>query len=357
MEIVNTAVTVLVDGIQNEVKIVEEWGYTLGEDTCLLGDDDDSVTSHTNHEEGQGDPEVSCHLDTMVENFAKRMNVEDDIGSHENFDSSKSRGGVEGGSKNVGEAGAFSSNRGEEHVDRSKGCASVIGDSPTSKGNQGSISICSPANGSGHYAGIKGSDGSFSISSNGNRAKSCPPGATRSQISGPWSWEWLNDLNQRDAGVIFSASKRPRKDVCKGVGLKKSGQEDPKRRKGGGVFRHTVSSLKKVARMPSQDRAEVLKAVKKIEQRSRDGVGAVKDGGERYPDSSIVSSPTNSNDWKHWVVMQGNDKVAADDVRTVGEAIGVQIKGDTKNMFSVLARKGKPKQSSSGQMQGVGCAR
>ncbi|PNX67048.1 hypothetical protein L195_g063337, partial [Trifolium pratense] len=33
--------------------------------------------------------------------------------------------------------------------------------------------------------------------------------------------------------------------------------------------------------------------------------------------------------------MQGNDKVAADDVRTVGEAIGVQITGVSKNMFSV----------------------
>ncbi|PNX68390.1 hypothetical protein L195_g063956, partial [Trifolium pratense] len=66
--------------------------------------------------------------------------------------------------------------------------------------------------------------------------------------------------------------------------------------------------------MPSPDRAEVLKAVKKFEQCRRDNVGVVKDGGERYPDSSIVSSPTTSNDWKHWVVMQGNDKVAADDV-------------------------------------------
>ncbi|MCI25806.1 DUF4283 domain protein, partial [Trifolium medium] len=108
LEIVNTSVTVLVDGIQNEVKIVEEWGYTLGEDSCLLRDDDVSVTSHTNLEEGQGDPEVSRHFDTMVEDFAKGMIVEDDIGSQENFEFSKSRGGVEGGSKNAGEVAAFS---------------------------------------------------------------------------------------------------------------------------------------------------------------------------------------------------------------------------------------------------------
>ncbi|PNX55277.1 putative sulfate transporter, partial [Trifolium pratense] len=311
LEIVNTVVHVLVDGIQIEVKIMEEWGYSLGEDNCLFGDDDDSVTSQPNLEEGQCDPEASRHLDNMVENFVKGLNVEDEIGSQEDFECSNLGGGVEGGCKNVGEVGVYSSTRGKENVDRSKGCAPIIGDSPTSRGSQGSISICSPANGSGCYTGIKGSDGSLSFSSNGNRALSCPPGATRPMLSGPWSWECLNDLNQRDAGVIFSASKCPRKEDRIGEGLKKNGQEDPKRRKGGGVFRHTVSSLKKVARMPSKERAEVLRAVKKIEHRSRDGVGVVKDGGERHPVSSTVSPSTTSNDWKHWVVMQGNDKVAA----------------------------------------------
>ncbi|CAJ2662883.1 unnamed protein product [Trifolium pratense] len=333
---------------------MEEWGYSLGEDNCLFGNDDDSVTSHPNHEEGQCDPEASRHLDNMVENFVKGLNVEDEIGSQEVFECSNLGGGVEGGCKNVGEVGVYSSTRGKENVDRSKGSAPIIGDSPTSRGSQGSISICSPANGSGCYTGIKGSDGSLSFSSNGNRALSCPPGATRPMLSGPWSWECLNDLNQRDAEVIFSASKGPRKEDRLGEGLKKNGQEDPKRRKGGGVFWHTVSSLKKVARMPSKERAEVLRVVKKIEHRSRDGVGVVKDGGERHPVSSTVSPSTTSNDWKHWVVMQGNDKVAADDVRTVGEAIGVQITGVSKNMFSVLARKGNQKQVSSGQTQGVG---
>ncbi|MCH96867.1 putative glutamate carboxypeptidase, partial [Trifolium medium] len=74
---------------------------------------------------------------------------------------------------------------------------------------QGSTSICSPANGSGRSAGDGGRDG-----------------------------------------------KRSRKGDSNGGGLKKSGQEDPKRRKGGCVFRHTLSSLKKVARMLSKDRAE-----------------------------------------------------------------------------------------------------
>ncbi|XP_045791605.1 uncharacterized protein LOC123886320 [Trifolium pratense] len=185
LEIVNTVATVLVDGIQFEVKIVEEWGYTLGEDNCLFEEDNESVKSHSDHDEGQGDPEVRRHLDTMVENFAKGMEAEDDIGSQDNFELSHLRGGGEGGSKNVGEFGVNFPSRGEKHVVRGTGCDSVI--SPFSKGIQGSISICSPVNGSGRYDGNKGSDGSFPTLSNGNRAKSCPPGATRSMLSGPWS--------------------------------------------------------------------------------------------------------------------------------------------------------------------------
>ncbi|MCI78834.1 sulfate transporter, partial [Trifolium medium] len=45
LEIVNKVETVLVDGIMVEVKIVEEWGYALGEDTCLFEDESTSEAS------------------------------------------------------------------------------------------------------------------------------------------------------------------------------------------------------------------------------------------------------------------------------------------------------------------------
>ncbi|GAU43560.1 hypothetical protein TSUD_245250 [Trifolium subterraneum] len=53
-----------------------------------------------------------------------------------------------------------------------------------------------------------------------------------------------------------------------------------------------------------------------------------------------ASSASVNNDLKHWVVMQGNAKVAEDDVREVGKVIGVTFNGDNENMFSVLARAG-----------------
>ncbi|MCI89803.1 hypothetical protein A2U01_0111092, partial [Trifolium medium] len=43
-----------------------------------------------------------------------------------------------------------------------------------------------------------------------------------------------------------------------------------------------------------------------------------------------------------------------DDVREVGQAIGVQLTGDNENMFSELARAGRVKKAASGQTQGEG---
>jgi hypothetical protein len=52
------------------------------------------------------------------------------------------------------------------------------------------------------------------------------------------------------------------------------------------------------------------------------------------------------------VVLQGNDQVVVDDIREVGQAIGIKLKGDNENMFSVLARAGKVKQAVSRLTQG-----
>ncbi|MCI75150.1 sulfate transporter, partial [Trifolium medium] len=58
LAIINRVETVLVDGTLVEVKIVEDWGSALGEDTCLFEDENDSETSQFDQDEGQGDPEV-----------------------------------------------------------------------------------------------------------------------------------------------------------------------------------------------------------------------------------------------------------------------------------------------------------
>ncbi|PNX97250.1 cysteine-rich receptor-like protein kinase, partial [Trifolium pratense] len=309
LEVINKVETVLVDGIQVA---------------------------------GQGDPEARRHIDAIVENLAKGLEAEDDVGSHENFQQYNDGGDMEGDSKAASEVGEHRSVLGVKHGARSTGRVTGLGVFSPSTAGQDSLSICSPIDDNGRPGGDVGHVGPRPTQSGSKRVTSCPPCANRSVFSGPWSVEWLHDMNQGEAGVIFSAGKRPRKGECSSGGRKISGEEDPKKIRGRGVFRHTLSSLKKVARMPSDDRFEVLKALKKKERSRNVGVGVPQACDVRHQVSSTMSSSTASatNDWQHWVVMQGDEKVVADDVREVGEAIGVHLKGDAENMFSALTRKG-----------------
>jgi hypothetical protein len=167
----------------------------------------------------------------------------------------------------------------------------------------------------------------------GTRAISCPPTANRHALSGPWSWEWLQDHSDGVAGVIFSATKRAnRVDHQKG-------RTGPK--KAGGVLRHPVHSLKKIARLPSKDRGEVLKALGKCVRRRRGG-------GQAISAEASTSGPTN-NDWQNWVTVHGDNQMVVDDVREIGQSIGVTFVGDKENMFRVLSRAGKGKQENPGR--------
>ncbi|AET02659.2 DUF4283 domain protein [Medicago truncatula] len=155
-----------------------------------------------------------------------------------------------------------------------------------------------------------------------SRASSCPPRAARSVESGPWSLEWLSEHHHGDAGVISSARKKVRKvvrpifqsDICAN-----------KRKKVNGVLRHSVISLKKVAQLPSKDRSTVLHILK---SKSRKLQGSdrlkkvVKVVSSGVSEGSSSSRSVN-NDWVNWVAVHGNEKVAVDDVKSIGEAIGV----------------------------------
>jgi len=57
--------------------------------------------------------------------------------------------------------------------------------------------------------------------------------------------------------------------------------------------------------------------------------------------SDETSSSGSANTYlKHWVVVHGSEQVVREDVRSIGESIGVQF-GGSHNMFDVLARKGR----------------
>ncbi|MCI11844.1 sulfate transporter [Trifolium medium] len=50
MKVIKGVEKLLVDGVMVEVKIMEEWGYALGEDVCLYENGNASEASHTDNE-------------------------------------------------------------------------------------------------------------------------------------------------------------------------------------------------------------------------------------------------------------------------------------------------------------------
>ncbi|MCI14024.1 DUF4283 domain protein, partial [Trifolium medium] len=242
------------------------------------------------------------------EQFAEGFEEEDDLGSQENLQLSNNRVIDEVVSaeehNRVGEVAVTQPDLVMDPPAGGVDCVDI----------RVSPSICYPAKGLSHSVTFEGHEGSLPRSSRSKRTKSCPPAVNRLVLSGPWSLEWLHDFNQGDDGVLFSADKRPRKGGRGGESQQTEGKLASKRRQAGGIFRHTLSSLKKVARLPSKDRGEVLKVLKKNARRHRDEPEEQGSCGGRQHVSTDTSSSSATNDWKHWVVMQGNNQVVADDV-------------------------------------------
>jgi hypothetical protein len=87
LAIVSRVERVLVDGVQVEIKIVEEWGYAMGEDICLFEEESGSESSQTDEDERHAEPEDCHNADLLVE---KIIDVEED----EDGDDAQGQGGV-----------------------------------------------------------------------------------------------------------------------------------------------------------------------------------------------------------------------------------------------------------------------
>jgi len=84
----------------------------------------------------------------------------------------------------------------------------------------------------------------------------------RSLSSGPWSVDWLQNFQKGDVGLISSKTKRLRKagkETCRRC---ESQKNKVTKKKADGALRHPVLTLKKVARLPSKVRKEVMKVLR-----------------------------------------------------------------------------------------------
>jgi hypothetical protein len=145
------------------------------------------------------------------------------------------------------------------------------------------------------------------------------------------------------AGIIFSAKRKFIKVGKRKVQNRLEGVDGTKHRKIGGELRHTVHTLKKVARLSSKDRNAVLCTLKK---RASNKKQPISDDSPQGNSDEVSSSASVNKEWNNWVVLHGKEKEAVEDVWGIGKDLGLQFQGETHNMFEALARKGDGKRES-----------
>jgi hypothetical protein len=62
-----------------EIKIVEEWGYAVGEDTCLFEEENRSEASPTDDDVEYDEPEGRRDVDLLIEKLAEEVRDEDGV--------------------------------------------------------------------------------------------------------------------------------------------------------------------------------------------------------------------------------------------------------------------------------------
>ncbi|GAU39751.1 hypothetical protein TSUD_219940 [Trifolium subterraneum] len=309
LDIIKRVENILVDGSLVEIKVVEQWGYAMGEDTCLFEEECEAKASQHDLTEERDDLEARRNVDILIEKIAYGLEKDycNDLQGQRDEDKSVQ---LEGSHTSEGE----SAEDDVRSVDPTRP-VSVCGESTTNQSTQGEFAggilrTCvsfqpSDAQESPITRKVNDEQG-WGVSNPllSKRSRSSPLVASHSVILGSWSLEWLHDHDHGEAGH-------------------KVGRKDPRKRKEGGLLHHPVHSLKKVDRLPSKDRSEVLKVLNRNVRRWGGRNGSVSHHASSDGSSSSASS---NNVWQNWVAMQGTEQMAMDDVCGLGKAIGVKMK-------------------------------
>lgn len=361
LEVLNFTDKMIIDGVLVELKIVDEWGFSIGEDACLLEDDTISKVSVPDNNFDHVATDTHEHVEDLVNKLAEDWAPDDkDIHKQTTLDSVMFPTVLEPvvcDLVNVLNKEADLEEPVFDGVDPKP--------TPTNEGTVAALIIASP-NGKdtecaelpeheseGRTILVSKLDAHSWVLSTENvscvRQKgqsSCPPMATRSVHSGPWSLEWIQDHVHGDVGVVSSSNNKVTSKFGDCSELPKGGMADVSKNKvkSRAIIQHAVHNLKKIARLPNHDRKQVLTFLctkplkRKASKRSKELADVITKGSQVFDSSSSVSV---NNDWKHYVVLHGNEEVIKEDVCNFGNSLGVKSYDDKANKFRALIRNRK----------------
>jgi len=312
LDIIKSEANILVDGVLFEFKIIEKWGFAVGEDACLFDEEESQVDDRSvmpeDLDNGIGGGDVDVLLNSLSEDWKKE---------HEVHHLTPSLVSSTVKVPPVSPIPATSAHAETPFlVSATKSKSAQVNESVGKADRQSRKSL-------------------FDYKKVVMRTSPCPPGRDRATSSGPWSLEWAKSHKSFSMGT---ASKPKNK-----VTVKSSGMKRVTKKKGGGCYlRHCALNLKRIARLSDSDRREVLRTLRKTTKQWKTVSGVSKAKVTSKVDSSNCTSQTSvNNDWNNWLVLHGNDKVMSDDVCEIGRTVGLKFSGDKNNMFDVLSGVGR----------------
>ena len=167
-----------------------------------------------------------------------------------------------------------------------------------------------------------------------------------SQHNGPWSLDWL-PIKTLDGGDNATTSKifigAAHGNFVQSESAAPFRPKQHTKKKISNTFKHSAGFLKKIARMPSGDRKEIMRILKHRyrKRKARKSSLATKSVDISTSQSSKHSNSSVNKDWENWVVMHEKLEVVKADVKKIGRAIGVSFKGDPNNSFNLLTKEGR----------------
>jgi len=76
--VVNVTDKLLVDEVLIEIKIIEEWGFNIGEDACLFEEDEKSISSCPDNDARHDDLDTGINVDEFIDKIVEDLAVEED---------------------------------------------------------------------------------------------------------------------------------------------------------------------------------------------------------------------------------------------------------------------------------------
>jgi hypothetical protein len=216
LEVVNVSEKILVDGEMIEIKIVEEWGFCLGDDACLYEEDDkceSDISEAADINVGSG-----INADILANKMAKDVedaddffqsvdiNVDEaDLETLKTIDVNLKVDGSTASTKEVDETCASSNFHSGSDANNGHVFESFNNELPKNtnegvKATVGGLTLEGDAASIGDSLGLP--------RKRRVRTISCSSEDAHSLRSGPWSVDWLQNVKWGDVRIIYSNKKR-----------------------------------------------------------------------------------------------------------------------------------------------------